>query len=86
MSYSFLVNIVETVEQLFEVESASSLIESTAMSNIIVELTTFSQLEGNADSWDLRTVLFLDNSVLGEFINVHYVGMIKFGHGLNFVH
>lgn len=86
MRNSFVVHILQSLNQLLEVEATNFLGELSSVGNIVKELTTCGQFEYNVDDLLFGSILFFNNAILPVFYQVDDVGMAKLAHCVDFSH
>ena len=86
MSDTVVVNIVQTINQLSEIEAADSLVESTTSGNVIKELSARCKLKSDANNWVFCSILLFNKCLSGKINHVDNVGMTQVLHGVDFGH
>ena len=67
VGYSLLMNIVQALNQLFEVESSNGFAESSSGCNIVEKLTSCGEFQNNIDHSFFFSVLLLNYSIFVVF-------------------
>lgn len=83
---TFLMNIVKSFYDLFEIKSGDSLVESSSCCDIVEQLSTGGKLKNNVNHALLASIALFNNSILVVFYQIHYIGVAELTHCVDFSH